>query len=76
LIETYLERFSGPMKEEIGADLSPTPRCIYTPHSLRASTATLLLETTSGHFVQPPQWYGVHSTKVFIRRVAVVAEAF
>jgi site-specific recombinase XerD len=32
------------MKEEQLADGSTVRRCIYTPHSLRATTATLLLD--------------------------------
>ncbi len=44
LIEGYLQQLPGSIKEEIDSDLSPTLRCIYTPHSLRATTATLLLD--------------------------------
>jgi hypothetical protein len=34
----------GAIKEEQLADGSTAQRCIYTPHSLRATTATLLLD--------------------------------
>jgi integrase len=44
LIGSYLERLPGAMKEEQLADGSTVRRCIYTPHSLRATTATLLLD--------------------------------
>ena len=40
----YLERLTGPMKEVIGKDDKAKMRCIYTPRSLRATTATLLLD--------------------------------
>jgi integrase/recombinase XerC len=44
LIEGYLQRLPGALKEEHLPDGSTVRRCIYTPHSLRATTATLLLE--------------------------------
>jgi integrase/recombinase XerC len=40
----YLQRLPGAMKEMTGKDGKPEMRCIYTPHSLRATTATLLLD--------------------------------
>ena len=40
----YLERLPGAMKEVTGKDGKAKKRCIYTPHSLRATTATLLLD--------------------------------
>ena len=43
-IEGYLERLPGAMKEEQLPDGMTTKRCIYSPHSLRATTATLLLD--------------------------------
>ena len=46
LIQRYLERLPGALKEEQLADGSVIRRCIYTPHSLRATTATLLLDAT------------------------------
>ena len=39
----YLERLPNAVKEFTGKDGIPEMRCIYTPHSLRATTATLLL---------------------------------
>jgi integrase/recombinase XerC len=41
---SYLRRLPGAMKEVTGKDGKPQMRCIYTPHSLRATTATLLLD--------------------------------
>lgn len=46
LILSYLDRLPGAMKETTGQDGQPEMRCIYTPHSLRATTATLLLDGT------------------------------
>ncbi len=42
----YLERLPSAMKEVIGKNGQPGMHCIYTPHSLRATTATLLLDGT------------------------------
>ena len=39
-----MEKLPGAMKEMQFADGSVVWRCIYTPHSLRAATATLLLD--------------------------------
>jgi integrase len=44
LIESYLERLPGAVKEHQNPDGSVARSCAYTPHSLRATTATLLLE--------------------------------
>lgn len=44
LLQHYLEQLPGAMKEEQLADGAAVHRCIYTPHSLRATTATLLLD--------------------------------
>jgi len=40
----YLERLPGSMREVAAPDGSTASRCCYTPHSLRATTATLLLD--------------------------------
>jgi site-specific recombinase XerD len=45
LLMGYLERLPGAMQEIEGADGSKVKRCIYSPHSLRATTATLLLDS-------------------------------
>lgn len=44
VIQGYLNRVPGAMKEEQLEDGSTISRCVYTPHSLRATTATLLLD--------------------------------
>ena len=43
LIQNYLERLPGAMKEREGEG-SGQKFCVYTPHSLRATAATLLLD--------------------------------
>ncbi|MCP5120015.1 MAG: tyrosine-type recombinase/integrase [bacterium] len=43
LIQSYLEGLPGAMKEEELEDGTVAEYCVYTPHSLRATTATLLL---------------------------------
>jgi len=48
VLQSYLSRLPGSMIEEevVGEDgtMRKVKRCIYTPHSLRATTATLLLD--------------------------------
>ena len=44
LIQNYLERLPGAMKEESLPDGETRKVCIYTPHSIRATTATILLD--------------------------------
>jgi integrase/recombinase XerD len=44
VIEKYLEKLPGAMKEVQYPDGGTRRKCIYTPHSLRATTATLLLD--------------------------------
>jgi integrase len=44
LIQSYLSRLPGALMEVERPDGSKSKRCIYTPHSLRATTATLLLD--------------------------------
>lgn len=45
LIQAYLTALPGAMKEVELPDGAKEKRCIYTPHSLRATTATLLLDS-------------------------------
>lgn len=40
----YMKRLPGAMKEVHLADGTVRDECVYTPHSLRATTATLLLD--------------------------------
>jgi site-specific recombinase XerD len=44
LIQSYLEQIPAALKEELLPDGTAVKRCIYTPHSLRATNATLLLD--------------------------------
>lgn len=44
IIQSYLKRLPGALVEHENPDGSKSRRCIYTPHSLRATTATLLLD--------------------------------
>jgi len=44
VIQGYLEALPGAVKEVAQAGGGTTERCVYTPHSLRATTATLLLD--------------------------------
>ena len=44
LIQGYLERLPGAIKEIELPDGRTVKRCVYTPHSLRATAATLLLD--------------------------------
>ena len=48
LLQSYLSRLPGSMVEEDVTDkdgsVRKVTRCVYTPHSLRATTATLLLD--------------------------------
>lgn len=44
LLESYLRKLPGAIRESQRPDGSTVMACLYTPHSLRATTATLLLE--------------------------------
>lgn len=44
VIQGYLERLPGAVREAPRPGGGAAKRCVYTPHSLRATTATLLLE--------------------------------
>jgi integrase len=45
LVVGHLSRLPGALREAEGPDEQRTQTCIYTPHSLRATTATVLLES-------------------------------
>lgn len=45
LLMTYLERLPGSVQQAEAATGEKVMRCIYSPHSLRATTATLLLDS-------------------------------
>jgi integrase/recombinase XerD len=44
LLESYFAKLPGALKQREGDGQSESKKCIYTPHSTRATTATLLLE--------------------------------
>ena len=44
LLQRYFEQLPGALQEVEGAGGGITRKCVYTPHSTRATTATLLLE--------------------------------
>lgn len=44
VVQEYLSQLPGAMKETLQPDGSTMRTCIFTPHSLRATTATLLLD--------------------------------
>lgn len=44
IVQAYLEKLPGAMRNIGPSEVSPLLRCAYTPHSLRATTATLLLD--------------------------------
>lgn len=46
LLMSYLERLPGPILEEEMSSREKVQECIYSPHSLRATTTTLLLDTS------------------------------
>lgn len=45
LLQSYLTRLPGAMKERERPDGTKGLTCIYSPHSLRATVATMLLDT-------------------------------
>jgi len=46
LVQSYLVRLPGAVKEHEQLDGTKFGTCVYTPHSLRATTATLLLDAS------------------------------
>jgi len=46
VLMNYLERLPGAMQEKELRDGEKVQECVYSPHSLRATTATLLLDTS------------------------------
>lgn len=77
LVQSYMMRLPGAAKEEPKADGSIATRCLYTPHSLRAATATLLLDSgvdirkSSG--LARAQAY--HHTQIYDKRRRSTAES-
>jgi integrase/recombinase XerD len=76
LIQSYLRRLPGSLKESANADGSIGEQCIYTPHSLRATTATLLLDA-SVDIVKVQDLLGhrhVTTTQIYDKRRRTTAE--
>jgi site-specific recombinase XerD len=46
VLMSYLERLPGAMQEKEMPDGEKVQECVYSPHSLRATTATLLLDSS------------------------------
>jgi site-specific recombinase XerD len=46
LIQRYLRQLPGSTKESVNSYASISTQCVYSPHSLRATTATLLLDAS------------------------------
>ena len=46
ILMSYLERLPGAMREEVSDKGEKKLVCIYSPHSIRATTATLLLDSS------------------------------
>lgn len=46
VLMSYLERLPGAMRETVSPSGEEALECIYSPHSLRATTATLLLDSS------------------------------
>lgn len=70
LIEGYLERLPGAVKEVQRPDGTIHERCVYTPHSLRATVATLLLDAGS-YLVKVQELLGhkhVTTTQIYDKR--------
>jgi site-specific recombinase XerD len=44
VVEAYLMQLPSAVKEEQRPDGSTARQCVFTPHSIRATTATLLLD--------------------------------
>src|ERR1044071_4583324 len=77
LLQHYLEQLPGAMKEEKLADGSPVRRCIYTPHSLRATTATLLLDANVD-IVKVKDLLGhrhITTTQIYVKRRRSTSES-
>lgn len=77
LIQRYLRQLPGSTKAEVHSDGSLTSQNVYTPHSLRATTATLLLES-SVDIVKVQELLGhrhVNTTQIYDKRRRTTSES-
>ena len=76
LLQGYFAQLPGALQEVIGDGESPRKKCIYTPHSTRATTATLLLE--DGEDIRKVQELLGHrhvtTTQIYDKRRRLTAE--
>jgi site-specific recombinase XerD len=76
LIQSYLRQLPGSMKELVHSDGSISSQYVYTPHSLRATTATLLLDA-SVDIVKVQDLLGhrhITTTQIYDKRRRTTAE--
>jgi site-specific recombinase XerD len=77
LLESYLGKLPGAMREVQRKNRSTAMECLYTPHSLRATTATLLLE--AGIDIRKVQELLGHrhvtTTQIYDKRRRTIAES-
>ena len=77
LIQSYLRQLPGVIREAVQPDGSLTRKSLYTPHSLRATTATLLLDA-SVDIVKVQDLLGhrhVTTTQIYDKRRRTTAES-
>jgi integrase/recombinase XerD len=77
LIQNYLRQLPGAIKEAVHSDGSISTQSVYTPHSLRATTATLLLDA-SVDIVKVQDLLGhrhVTTTQIYDKRRRTTAES-
>lgn len=77
LFQSYLRQLPGAMKESVHPEGSITSQCVYSPHSLRATTATLLLDA-SVDIVKVQDLLGhrhVTTTQIYDKRRRTTAES-
>jgi site-specific recombinase XerD len=77
IIQSYLDKLPGAMKDVELLDGSVVRRCIYTPHSIRASGGTLLLEA-GVDITKVRDWFGhrhLATTQIYDKRRRTTAES-
>ena len=58
VLMSYLERLPSAKEGEVSPSGTKVQGCIYSPHSLRATTATLRLDGREPIESDPEAWYG------------------